>query len=38
MVGQKMVQKNDERQNKACKRKKKRQSKSMLLVRLSKKD
>jgi len=36
-VGQKMVQKNDEQQNKACQRGKKRQNQSLLLVRLSKK-
>jgi len=33
----KWYRKNDERQNKVCQRGKKRQSKSMLLVRLSKK-
>ena len=33
----KWYRKNDERQNKACQKSKKRQSKSLLLVRLSKK-
>jgi len=37
-VGQKWYRKNDERPNKACHRGKKRQSKSLLLVRLSKKN
>jgi len=38
-VGQNMVQKkNDKRPNKACQRGKKRQSKSLLLLHLSKKD